>query len=123
MNKTPTGKTQADLETLFSKHQLLPVLRDEFKEILTIYDNSIKEFYADMLSQICLHRQANVLTMVGILSPKHGSPQEIADKLVTACELDLIDYNVEYEKFILKYDISDDIKAMLGLVPSIPSEC
>lgn len=115
MHKTPTKDQQTDLETLYSKYQLLPVLREQFGEFLT--DNNMAgddfEMHKDMLSQIYLHRQADVVTMVGILSPKHGTPQEVADKLVMAAEFDLIDYNEMTGKFIVKYEVSDDVVQML----------
>ena len=115
MNKEPSRDMQSDLETLYSKYQLLPVLRNQFGEFLT--ENNLNgddfEMHKDMLSQIYLHRQADVVTMVGILSPKHGTPQEVADKLLLAAEYDLIDYDEMTEKFIVKYEVSDDIVAML----------
>lgn len=111
--KTPTAQTQQDLETLFSKHQLLPVLREQFSEILDEVEDEDKNFYADMLTQIYLHRQADVPTMVGILSPKHGTPQEVADKLLLAAEFDFIDFDQDRKRFLVKYDVSDDVKAML----------
>ena len=66
-----------------------------------------------MLSQICLHRQADPVTLVGILSPKHGTPQEVADLLLLMCEFDYIDFSETTGNFILVYDISEDIQAML----------
>lgn len=111
--KTPTSQTQEDLETLFSKHQLLPVLREQFAEILDEIEEEDRNFYADMLSQIYLHRQADVPTMVGVLSPKYGTPQEVADRLLMAAEFDFIDYDQDKKRFLVKYDVSDDVKAML----------
>lgn len=105
--KTPNIETQTDLETLFSKYQLLPVLREQFSEL------SDDDFHIEVLSQIFLHRQADVETMVGILSPKFGEPHEVAEKLLLACELDFIDFDQEAERFIIKYDLTDDVKAML----------
>jgi len=115
MIKLPTKDQQTDLETLYSKYQLLPVLREQFGEFLTDNDMAGDDFemHKDMLSQIYLHRQADVVTMVGILSPKHGTPQEVADKLVMAAEFDLIDYNEMTGKFIVKYEVSDDVVQML----------
>lgn len=105
---------QTDLETLYSKHQLLPVLREEFDEIAQKYPNEKDhEFIRDMLSQIYLHRQADPPTLVGILSPKHGTPQEAADKLLLMCEFDYIDYDETTGNFMVKYDVSEDIAAML----------
>ena len=108
------NEIQFNLETLYSKHQLLPILRDQFDEIAQQYpEDGDREFIRDMLAQICLHRQADPPTLVGILSPKYGTPQQIADKLLLMCEFDYIDYNEAMGKFIVKYDVSRDIQEML----------
>jgi len=105
---------QSDLETLYSKHQLLPVLREEFAEIAEQYPYEEHHgFIKDMLAQLYLHRQADPPTLVGILSPKHGTPQEVADKLLLMCEFDYIDYNEGTKHFVVKYDISEDIAELL----------
>ena len=105
---------QFNLETLYSKHQLLPILREEFSGIANQYPNiDDHEFIRDMLAQICLHRQANPPTLVGILSPKYGTPQEIADKMLLMCEFDYIDFNENTGNFVVKYDVSTDVQEML----------
>ena len=126
----PMNQSQRDLETLYSKYQLLPVLREEFMAVAQEHpDEELWDFIADTLSQISLHRQADAETMVGILSPKYGSPQEVADKLLMLAELDYLDmeeketisFEGRYNKgvkistwvFMVKYDISEDVKEML----------
>ena len=114
MSKTPSKETQQNLETLFSKHQLLPVLREQFGEIAEQYPiEEDKPMVAEMLAQIYLHRQADVITMVGILSPKYGEPQEVADKLLLFCEFDYVDFQESTGKFLVKYDVSEDVTTML----------
>jgi len=117
--KQPTKETQKDLETLFSKYQLLPVLREEFATIVSptiMEDLGVPPAMAtEALVQIYLHRQADPATMVGILSPKYGEPQIVADKLLILVLQDYLDYDPEAERFMVKYDVSDDIKAMLDL--------
>jgi hypothetical protein len=114
VTKNPDRQTQKDLETVYSKYQLMPVLREEFGNFLkeNDLDGDDVEMHKDMLAQICLHRQADPETMVGVLSPKHGSPQEVSDKLFMAAEFDLIDF--DGKKFILRYDISNDMDEMLS---------
>ncbi len=108
------NETQSYLETLYSKHQLLPVLRAEFEAIASDYpDPDDNNFIQDMLAQICLHRQADPPTMVGILSPKHGTPQQVANILLLMCEFDYIDYDQTTGNFMVKYDITDDVQAKL----------
>lgn len=105
---------QSDLETLYSKHQLLPVLREQFQEIAEKYPfEAHHPFICDMLSQIYLHRQADPPTMVGLLSPKYGSPQEVANTLLLMCEFDYMDYDESTGNFMVRYDVSEDVAAML----------
>jgi hypothetical protein len=112
--KNPTIETQKGLEQLYSKHQLLPVLREEFAEMGDTCEGVPAEFVVEALAQIYLHRQADALTMVGILHPKFGEPQEIADHLLTMCMFDFLDYNENLKKFVVKYDISEDVQQMLA---------
>ncbi len=107
-------EVQSDLETLYSKHQLLPVLREEFATIAEEYPNpDERPFICDMLAQICLHRQADPPTMVGILSPQYGEPQVVANRLLLMVEFDYLDYNQNTGNFMLKFDISEDVQALL----------
>ncbi len=107
-------EVQSDLETLYSKHQLLPVLREEFATIAEEYpDPAYHPFISEMLAQICLHRQADPPTMVGILSPKYGPPQEVSNHLLLMVEFDYLDYNEDTGMFMVKYDISEDVQALL----------
>jgi len=112
--KTPTVESQVMLEETFSKYQLLPVLRAEFEEVVAdIEEPDWKKFLIDTLVQIYLHRQADVVTMVGVLSPKHGTPQEVADNLVYAAEFDYIDFDPDREVFKVIYDVTADVVAQL----------
>lgn len=114
--KLPTKETQQGLEELFSRHQLMSVLRSEFA---TIVDPSVAEagiepaMVTEALAQIYLHRQADPETMVGILCPKYGTAQAVADKLLLMVELDYLDFDTDLDKFTVKFDLSDDVKEML----------
>lgn len=112
--KHASKQSQKDLETLLSKHQLLPVLREQFLVKAEEYpEEKEHKFVTEVLVQIYLHRQASPETMVGILSPKFGEPQEVADKLLTLVGLDYLDYHEQRKVFTVLYDVSDDVKAML----------
>ncbi len=112
--KFPTKDTQQGLEELFSKHQLLPVLRAEFQQMGDDCGDGCEPAMAtEALAQLFLHRQADVPTMVGILSPKFGTPQEVADKLLHLCQVDYFDFQESSGKFIVKYDVSEDVQDML----------
>lgn len=116
MSKIPTKDTQKGVEELFSKHQLLTVLREQFESMGNDVDPSIgvePAMATEALVQLYLHRQADVTTMVGILSPKYGTPQEVADKLLLLCEIDYMDFQESSQKFIVKYDVSEDVQEML----------
>lgn len=117
--KYANANTQENLEILFNKHQLLPVLREQFATIVN--PDSMNEYgvepalITEALVQIYLHRQADPATMVGILSPKYGTPQYVADKLLILVTQDYLDFDEVQEKFMVRFDISDDIKAMIDL--------
>ena len=114
MSKTPTRQTQMDLETVFSKYQLLEVLKNEFSAISEKHEpEEEQDFVNDVLVQIFLHKQADPVTMVGILSPKHGEPQEVADGLVAMCEMDYLDFDMNTKRFSLIYEITEDVQDML----------
>jgi len=100
--------TQKGLEELFSQNQLLDVLRDQFSPLTE------NPFMLDVVVQIYLHKQADVPTMVGLFSPKWGEPQDVADMLFEAVEEDMLDFDMETERFSLKYGISGDVEDMLA---------
>ena len=100
--------TQKNLEELYSKNQLLDVLRDQFSPLTD------DPFEVDVIVQIYLHKQADVPTMVGLFSPKWGTPQDVAEMLVGCVEADLLDFDMESERFSLKYGISADVEDLLS---------
>lgn len=114
--KLPTKETQQGLEELYNKFQLMKILRSEFETIvdMSVAEENIEpEMVIDALCQMYLHRQADPATLVGILSPKWGSPQVVADKLLRLVELDYFDFNEDLDRFTVSYDLSDDVKEML----------
>lgn len=116
-NNATLNQSQKDLELLYSKYQLLPVLRDEFKTVAEHYpDEEMQPFITDVLTHMSLHRQADAETLVGILSPKYGDPQTVADQLVLLAELDYVDIEetIDGWKFMVKFDVSADVHEMLN---------
>ena len=101
-------ETQRNLEELFHRNQLLDVLREQFKPLTD------DPFKLDCVVQIYLHKQTDVPTMVGLFSPKWGSPQEVAEMLKEVVEDDLIDFDMEHMKFVLKYEITADVEEELA---------
>lgn len=121
--KIPSKETQKSLEDLFNKFQLLPVLRQEFATVDIVHSvttHGIEPKMAiEVLVQMFLHRQTTPDVLVGILSPKYGSPQAVADKLKILCDLDFFnanqkenDPNGEWVCSII-YDLNDEMKQML----------
>lgn len=100
--------TQLNLEELYSKNQLIPVLRAQFAELTD------DPFELDCLVQIYLHKQADVPTMVGLFSPKWGEPQDVANMLLNVAEGELMDFDMETKKFSLIYSITQDVEEMLA---------
>lgn len=102
-------ETQKNLEELYNRNQLLDVLRDQFSPLTD------DPFKLDCIVQIYLHKQADIPTMVGLFSPKWGEPQDVAQMLIEVVEEDLMDFDMDEEKFILKYGISADVEEELAL--------
>lgn len=100
-------ETQENLEELFGRHQLMPTLREQFGPLT---DDPMK---LDIICQIYLHKQADVPTMVGLFSPKWGTPQEVAQLIYEAVEEDLLDFDIETERFTLKYELTRDVEDLL----------
>ncbi|AID16824.1 RNA polymerase subunit 1 [Dinoroseobacter phage vBDshPR2C] len=101
-------EAQKNLEELFNRNQLMDVLRDQFSPL------SEDPFKVDVLCQIYLHKQADIPTMVGLFSPKWGEPQDVAEMLKEAVEEDLLDFDMESKRFIMKYEITQDVEDMLA---------
>lgn len=115
--KMPTKQTQKDLEDIYNRWNLMKILREEFETIVDPIPLSEKgvepQMAIDALCQMYLHRQADPATLVGILSPKYGEPQAVADKLLILVEMDFFDFNEDLDRFTVTYDLSDDVKEML----------
>lgn len=100
-------ETQKNIEELFGRHELMPTLRSTFSPLT---DDPMK---LDVVCQIYLHKQANVPTMVGLFSPKWGTPQEVSSLLVECVEEDLLDFDMETNKFVFNYELTKYTEEML----------
>lgn len=114
-------KHQLELERLFNKNQLLHRIRMEFADckdpdfINYMKDQEIPEkFGLELLVQMVLHRSTTLPVLVSILRHHFdmyaSASQVTADMLQVAAEADLVDWNPNTQRFILKFDISDDVK-------------
>ena len=105
---TSMVQTQKNLEELFDKNQLMDVLREQFAPLAE--DN---EFWLDCLCYIYLHKQADVPVMTGLLSPKWGEPQDVAEMLIEAIEADIMDFDLDNYRFIVKHKIPQSVQDLL----------
>lgn len=110
---------QMNMEKLFSKNQLLPRIRAEF----TNSDVQLKAFMEakdidpdfgfDLLVQMVLHKRVTVSVLVGILRKHFENSQQTMDEIQKCAEADLIDWSPLTEQFIMRIDISADVKEEL----------
>lgn len=111
---------QLELETLYSKNQLIPRIKKEFTDckefdfISFMKEHSIlPEFGIDLLVQMVLHKRAPITTMVGILrkhfEPLHNASQLAADMLYRCAELDLVTWDDISQRFIMEFDVSPEV--------------
>ncbi|QXV74797.1 RNAP1-like RNA polymerase protein [Rhizobium phage RHEph24] len=109
---------QINLERLFSKNQLIPRIKAEFTNEHQIKQHMLEvgidlEFGYDLLTQLVLHKRMNMRTAVGILRRHYGNSQQTVGMLKKCAEHDLCDWSPVTEEFIIKIDITDDVKEEL----------
>ncbi|MCW6831724.1 hypothetical protein [Salmonella enterica] len=111
---------QKQLETLFNKNQLIPRMRKEFEDSEEIQFTKYFEHIGidpklgiDAMVQIALHKRADIPTMVGSLMSHSQDAQYIADTLLKMAEHDCFDFDPSIDKFIVIYEISDDVQLEL----------
>ena len=119
---------QINLETLYSKNQLMPRLRRYFEIELNerlgidlslfFSTNDIpKDAGFTFLVQMALHRRCDLPTMVGLLRSKCTSSQDAADLILWCCELDLAHWNPAFSILIVDdmLQIPEDVQRELDL--------
>lgn len=121
-------ENQHMLETLFNERQTPKLLRREIlasPELLArIEASGLDEGFAiDLLSQMILHKRTTVGTLVGILH-RHfiagDSYQRCARALETAVAMDLVDYDLAAQQFILRYDVDAATQDLLRQYQYLP---
>lgn len=117
METIPSIETQIQLEKLFSKNQLIPRIKSEFIKCEAVdfhgWFNEINlppAFGFDLLTQMAIHKRANLQTMIGLLRHHFKDGQKTADMLLLAAQNDLIDWSPNLKLFIVKYTISKDVQ-------------
>lgn len=112
---------QLRLEELYNKHQLIPRIKEEFTSCTDFNFEAfmkevgiLPEFGLDLLVQMVLHKRTTLPILVGILR-KHYEPLASASQLTVdmirkCAEADLVDWDPVTEKFIIVFDISQDVR-------------
>lgn len=128
--------SQVELETLFSKHQLLKRVRQEFIDA-DLQAELIKheidpDFGIDLMAQMSIHKRAPFEALIGLLkhhfSEAENPVQACADALLHAAKMDVVDIDQSVkvidtttgkEKptmiFVVRYDISADVQNDIDL--------
>lgn len=119
-------ETQQLIETRYAKNQQLPLLRREFTECEPLM-NQISSyplpegFCVELLVQVCLHRRCPPETLLGLLKRFFETAEECAKALEwVAVETDLVDYDVATSMFIVKYDVSPDVRQLMTQYMYLP---
>lgn len=110
-------KSQIELEVLFNKNQTLMRLDREFRipVIERICDSHEIpfSFAISLLSQMVLHKRANLETLVGLLrghfKAEENPLQACADMLLKAAQADLVDWHGMAQQFVVRIDVSADV--------------
>ena len=113
---------QYALEELFNKYQLIPRLKEEFRECKEfdfkahfVKNNIPEKFGIDVLVQMALHKRCSLSTLVGTLHHHDSSNQKIADMLIKCVEAGLMDWSIQLKVFIVKITISESLQQMLDM--------
>ena len=112
---------QLELETLFSKNQLMDRITAEFvaePDFLVQFEkfNIPEKFGFGLLAQMALHKRADLPTLLGCLRHHCDTAQEVADLMLQAAVADLVDWSPTTGfagMFIVKFTISADVQLEL----------
>ena len=104
---------QLTLEQLYDKNQLMPRVRQAFKDCERIdFEQVMNEheipskFGFDMLAQLAVRKRANVPTLVGSLRHHCDTGQQVANLLEKAVAANLVDWSSRDQQFIVIYGIN-----------------
>lgn len=105
------------LEKLFDKNQTLPRITEEFRNCATVnfvgymeQEGIDVEFGLAVMTQMALHKRADLPTLLGTVRHFYPTAQEVADKLLLCASKDLIDWNPQLKTFIVIYTVSRDVQ-------------
>lgn len=107
---------QAELEMRYAKNQLMPRLREYYKDLPIIKlleaGGMPVAFYTDMLIHVAVHKQCDLPTLVGCLRHFMGDTKQTAMAVEIGLALSLAQWNENTEKVIVLpgYDIPKHIQ-------------
>ena len=100
-------EAQLALEELYHKHQEGAILKEQFSVI------SEDKFIQELLTHMSKYKKLPVPVIIGIMSPKWGTVQEVASMVEDAVKDDYADYDLNADRIIAKYNISDDVQSII----------
>lgn len=122
-------ENQELIEHMFNSRQTIPMIQKELLDCVPIVELINKSglpttFCLDLLTQMVLHKRAALPVLVGLLV-KHNvdrpNPyQHTAEMLQLAAEKDLVDYDTDARKFILKYDLDTKSRDLINQYQYMP---
>lgn len=120
-NSTIREEHERMLEKLFNKNQLLPRIRKEFEECkdfdfrkYMLSKTIDPDFGFNLMVQMALHKRTTLPTLVGILRNHFNSDtQATADALLVAAEADLVDWEPNFQMFVVKFNVAQHVQEEL----------
>lgn len=120
-------ETQQLIEQRFAKYQTLPLLRNEFETTPSLMKlingmDMPQGFVVELLVQMVLHRRAQPSVLIGILCRYFdGDLQATATHLeAIVVNTELVNYDMQIGVFILNFDVSNDVKALMQQYQYMP---
>lgn len=108
------------LEKLFDKNQTLTRIGEEFRNCKEVdfvgYMNQEgidPDFGIAVLTQMALHKRADLPTLLGTVRGYFNTAQQVADQLLLCAEKDLIDWDPQLKIFIVRFGISEEVQLEL----------
>lgn len=108
---------QLELERKYNKNQLVTRIRQEFTDCEALdFAAALDDLGVDpnlginILTQLAIHKRANMATMIGCVRHYADELQDIADTLLIMAENDYINWDPEQELFIVELDVSKDVQ-------------
>ena len=108
-------KHQQELERLYSKNELMPRMRQFFKDygaedVFDALDIDPK-FGITVLVQMALHKRCNISTLVGLTRQYFKTAQEAADQIGKLISLGLVGWDDNLRILITQFTIPADLQA------------